>query len=323
MGLFCFFYMLEISGGHILATSRNIAITQVIPAGKYIFGISEVSLVFAIVFASILVLQGRGFNKIIGLLIILISSFIIILLYQRGILVFSITIVLWLYEKFKGKVSLKLMISFLVAGLLIIVLARPISDMISATMSGQMQIKFLSDLHERFRLTKAFLYSPDFSQIDVFIVALKYQESEGLLWGKNFLGWIVRFLPFQVRTEIASSGVDLLNSYIYDISYQQTGFGFNVGLPHDLFLSFGWIGLFLMIIPGYISGRLDRWLETLSPNTVWSVTKAIAVLWTGGLMGETGGIIQWFFTYLLFGAGMSILVRILQTSALWLHRNDG
>ena len=289
-----------LTSGQWLAGARTVAITMLIPGGKYFFGLSIVLATIIPLIGYIIWSKVKSFGKT----IIIISSFIAIvslfLLYQRGFLLMAFILVFWFFEK-KTRLRFKHFIILFLVGIFVITFMRPLVYGIS---QGNINLSLFSLKH--LSPTTLFLKSPNFAGPDTYIVMFKYIEEEGRTSGKTFLSWPFRILPLKARVDISKSASDILNEFTYGDLYREQGFGFNVGIGHELYLAFGWIGLIFMLIPGIITGFIDRWLarvDKIKIFTPWLVGAAFA---SGGFSGEVAAQMQWTLLYL--GVGIFIML---------------
>lgn len=294
-----------LTSGQWLPGARTAAITTLIPGGKYFFGLS-------IVFATIIPLIGymiwskvRLFGKIIIIISSLLAVISLVFLYQRGFLLMSLILVLWFFEK-KTKLKLKHLVILFFVGIFVITFMRPLAYGISR---GTINLDLFSFKH--LNPTILFLKNPNFASLDSSIVMLEYINKEGYTFGKTFLSWPFRLLPLKTRLEITRSASDILNEFIYKEHYREQGYGFAVGLTHELYLAFSWIGLILMLIPGIITGYIDKWLSRVNKITImtpWLVGAAFA---TGGFWGEVAAQFQWALLYFLVGVFITFFCSVL------------
>ncbi|KPJ56684.1 hypothetical protein AMJ49_04215 [Parcubacteria bacterium DG_74_2] len=303
-----------LTSGQWLPGARTVAITTLIPGGKYFFGLS-------IVLATIIPLIGYIIWSKVGLfgkIIIIISSLTAVislfLLYQRGFFLMLFILVLWFFEK-KTELRLKHLIILFLFGIIVITFMRPLAFGISR---GTIDLDLFS--LKRLNPTTLFLKSPNFASLDSSVVMLEYIDEEGYTFGKTFLSWPFRILPLKTRVDITRSASDILNEFVYKEHYREKGYGFAVGITHELYLAFGWIGIILMLIPGIITGYIDRWLSRVNKITIitpWLVGAAFA---TGGFAGEVAAQFQWALLYFVVGVLITFFCSVLLSPSIRVYK---
>jgi hypothetical protein len=206
------------------------------------------------------------------------------------------------------------MIVFLLIFLLSII--RPIANVISYSFSNSKdEVQFVTQMigteSLMERIKNFFLFSPNFDNVDVWPIAISSVEENGLLGGKTFLAIPARFLTTKMRQNLnLITASDYLNSCYWGNKYWDTSFGFNVTLPQELYLNFGWVSMIFGLIPGIITALIDRWLWQISKLNIINIYLVGAAFFTGGFIGEIGGILQWFAVLLIIGMIIDYTSRI-------------
>lgn len=316
LGFFSIILISLLSHGGWLPTVRNVTITTAVPMGKVLFPMAVLPLTMSIPLSFILYKKNSKF-LLLSLGGILYSFILLGLLYQRGFILIGLIIVVFFVNRFSKRIGyLRLgMIVFLLIFLLSII--RPVANVISYSFSNSKdgvqqfvtQMISIESLMERIK--NFFLYSPNFDNVDVWPIAISSVEENGLLGGKTFLAIPARFLTTKMRQNLnLITAVDYLNSYYWGNKYWDTSFGFNVTLPQELYLNFGWVSMIFGLIPGIITALIDRWLWQISKLNIINIYLVGAAFFTGGFIGEIGGILQWFAAFLIIGMIIDYTSRI-------------
>ncbi|SDG20404.1 hypothetical protein SAMN04244560_01951 [Thermoanaerobacter thermohydrosulfuricus] len=316
LGFFSAILMNLLSNGKWLPTMRNVTVTTAVPMGKVLFPMAVLPLTMSIPLSFILYKKNPRFLPL-SLGGVLFSFLLLSLLYQRGFILMGLIVIVFFANRFLKKIGyLKVgMIVLLLIFLLSII--RPVANIISYSffknskneVSSVTQIISTEYLMERIK--HFFLYSPNFDSIDVWPIAISSVEENGLLGGKTFLAIPARFLTTKMRQNLnLITAVDYLNSYYWGNKYWDTSFGFNVILPQELYLNFGWVSMIFGLIPGIITALIDRWLWQISKLNIIDIYLIGAAFFTGGFIGEIGGILQWFVAFLIIGIIIDYTSRI-------------
>ncbi len=133
---------------------------------------------------------------------------------------------------------------------------------------------------------------PDGDAVEIWMLTLAYTRNFGFVKGASLPNNAYNIFSHTQRDQIQRhNGQDILNGYYNQDAYWSRGFGFNVTLPIELFLNFGWFGALLPLLPGalfgYALGRFDRavFVDQRSPVAaalvlygVWSLVQSFAGL---------------------------------------------
>ncbi|MBS3949882.1 MAG: hypothetical protein KGZ53_04385 [Peptococcaceae bacterium] len=299
-----------LSGVAWFATERTVALTQIVPMGRFLFPLAAVSLSVSLVLAYGYSQRPRS-GKFVAFGAFCLALFLLTVLYQRGFVISGLILVLWLVGK-RGSVG------YLKAGLVVLVLMvalttlRPIAHFI---FTGNLQ-QLVSPVESQGSAIKnALLYSTNFDVIEVWPVTLGFVNDHGLLWGKSILAIPARFMPLRWRAEHGMfTAMDYLNFYYWGNRYLDTNFGFNVIISQELFVNFGYFALGLAAVLGVLTSLVDRWLYALKKLNMTNLYRVATAFAIGGFTSEMGGLLQWGIVFLGLGWGLGFLERLRLTS---------
>jgi hypothetical protein len=303
LGVFSVTLIHVFSSGLWLPSARSQALTAVVPFGKVLFGMAVIPLSFSFTVSLYFLWNRRriiSLHGVLSLASLLLSGLLLILLYQRGFLLMGFIVFIFLLDRV-GAITYGRLVSFAGIGLILLIFARPVALLVA---TGQMP-------EMRAGLKHYLLYQPNFDNPDVWPVVITFVKKDGLLNGQTFLAIPLRFASPLVRREWnILTAVDVLNFFYEGSFYWETRFGFNVSLPQELFLNFGWLGLFFTVFAGIVTAWVDIWLWRVYPRRVFLMYAVFASFFTGGFMGELGGTLQWTLAYITFGLVVDWLSRI-------------
>lgn len=275
-----------LSAGRWLAVSRSEAITAAVPAGKILFPLAVVSLSVALAHALLLVFLQRKFKEksssIVG---ILLTSTLLLVLYQRGFFISALMVSVALLER-QRRIGIRWTFGLAVLVLLYVVYARPV---VAWLFQGQPLAVSLEGLFYGLFL------SPNFDTVDVWPVLLSYIEQNGFAYGDTLIN-----APFAILTPLQRldlgylTVVDLLNAYYWGQAYWDTRFGFNITLAQEFFLNFSWFGLAGAYLAGIATFLVDRFLLTRS------IGLGFVAISLGAFNIYSGGYFVWPLAYFLY-----------------------
>jgi hypothetical protein len=303
VGVLSVVLMHVLSDGYWLPSARDQALTAVAPFGKALFGMAVIPLTASFALSLYFVRTWRHVSSlrgIISLVLLLLSGVLLFLLYQRGFLVMALIAFAFLLDR-DGVITYRRLAVFAVAAVILIILVRPLATLMVTGQMPEIQVGLKHQL----------LYAPNFDTPDVWPVVMAYVNENGFLKGQTFLAIPLRFASPGIREQWdIFTAVDVVNAYYQGRSYFETLFGFNVSLPQELFLNFGLMGLFFTVFAGLATAKMDAWLWRVQPRHVFFIYAIFAAFFTGGFMGELGGILQWILAYLALGLVVNWFSRI-------------
>lgn len=293
---------LYIGGSDILFINRETTVSIQNPLLRYYFPFVIVILCASTVHAVLTFYYG---NLFIGILKIIILFLITSILAQRGFFIIFIIIgfslVIYINKnqvyKYKSIIILLLILSTLFLK----------NVLVGIYHDNQAQIQTPSILER-------ILYRPDGDVTEVWMLTIQYLKNHDFSYGISLINNIFNFMPHNTRHSLGlDNGQDILNGFYGASGYWNYGFGFNVTLPVEAYLNFGFYGIFIIYLAGYIIGkaiafyyksifinRYDPALSSLRLYAFWTVTSSF-----GGL--------QWALVYyavykilIIFGYGESL-----------------
>lgn len=315
LGCFSVILMNLLSNGKWLPTMRNVTITTAVPMGKVLFPMAVLPLTMSIPLSFILYKKNPRFLPL-SLAGVLFSFLLLSLLYQRGFILMGLIVVVFFANRFLKRIGYLRLSMIVLLLIFLLSIIRPVANVISYSLnSSKDEVRFVTQMISKTslmeRIKNFFLYSANFDNVDVWPIAISSVEENGLLGGKTFLAIPARFLTTKIRQNLnLITAADYLNSYYWGSTYWNTSFGFNVTLPQELYLNFGWVSMVFGLIPGIIAALIDRWLWQISTLNVLNIYLAGAAFFTGGFIGEIGGILQWLVAILVIGIIIDYTARI-------------
>lgn len=293
-----------LSQGAWLPTARSATLTSVVPLGKILFPLAVIPLSLSLPLAYLAYRRRPRLWPILGLGVS-VAFILLSLLYQRGFVIYGLILIVFLYERLKGLGYLKAGFAALLA-IFLLAFLRPLASVIAGGESLERGF---------FTRIESFVLGPSFDNADVWPIAIAYVQDKEVLLGETFLTIPARFLSPSLRQQLGlTTAGDKLNEFYWGDAYWRNNFGFNVTLPQELLLNFGGWLLILGFVPGLLTWLVDRWLQQRQRLTVTGMYVMGAIFFTGGFVGEIGGIVQWGLAFILVGwlIGTVARVRIFQ-----------
>jgi hypothetical protein len=296
-----------LSHGAWLPGDRTESISSVVPFGKVLFPLVDLSLSLVIPMAFCVIQRASFIQRCTLIAIVLVATLEIALMYQRGFLIYSLAVVLFSWWKLRGSLPVRAVVTVISVGLFVLFAMRPLVDKVSPSRfsHGRHSFEGLFPL-----LKDNILHTDSFDLLDVFVISRSYVQQNGLLLGKSFINDFARILPPALRNDLHIQTItDTLNIYYWGNVYLDSHIGLAIYLPHVLYVNFGFLGMFLGFLPGYATARVDRWLlrlRVLSPRTIAFVYAGLIV---NGFMGEEAGDLQWGGATCLIGLAIQRLSR--------------
>lgn len=291
------------SGGLWLPAARSEAVTAVVPFGKVVFPMAviplSVSFALALCFLHSWCDASFVWRGLFAVYLVM-SGILLSLLYQRGFLLLGLVVFALVLDR-TGQGTYGRLILLAGTALVLVFVIRPIAVLL---ISGQMpgiQVGLRANL----------LYKPNFVDADVWPVAIEYARGKGLLSGETFLAMPLRFVPPLQRRQLGLlTAMDILNESFFGYTYWESRFGFNVTLSQELFMNFGFLGLFMTLLAGLGTACLDRWIRRLDLRRPFSYFAFFAAFFTRGFMTDLGGALEWALVYLIVGLCVAWLSRL-------------
>jgi len=242
---------LFVGGIDVLFVNRFTSISVVAPSLRYIYPFAVVFLCIGAMQGAILYSQNRVVLGIALLLFYLVASMI---LAQRGFFIIFVVVGVTLCLRV-NRVSIKSYVSQLFPFAFILM---------AAVSSKQFLVSFFSSEQSFFSaqntsLSEKILSSPDGDTTEVWMLATKFVNENGYLFGSSVVNNIFNVFTHNQRREWGvMNGSDVLNGEYTGEGYWDLGFGFNVQLPIELYINFGIFGLILICFFGIILGMALR-----------------------------------------------------------------
>jgi hypothetical protein len=300
-----------LSSGAWLPTERNQAMTMLIPGGPVLFRLAVISLSVTIPLTAVLYFRRRRQGLWLAVLLAFVALVGLSLLYQRGMVLVGVVVAAWIAERQRklryGRVCLAVMSLMLAVGYL-----RPLAAFVSVWATGKVtdaNSGITSSPDPGVRLTAVSEYLKSYCEADIWLVAGGFVEQNGYIGGKGLVATPAVLTPpsFRFRTGWLTTN-NVLNYSYFGERYRESQFGFTVNLAQNVFVNLGPAFLWLGLIPGVLTARVDRWLRTESRMNEFSVFAATAAFVTGGFIGDAS-VMSYGLAYLLVGGAFSILIR--------------
>jgi len=291
------FLLYSVSGNAMLSINREGSLGAVSPYARIIYP-------FAMVTGAVLIARGivisLYFNRyFFGLVMISVGLLSVIAIGQRGVsVVFAFIASAFCWNGGKKFNSL--------LGVLIVVFIAIFSRLIIPYIFG-IEIEVLpnnfNDIISNYLLNK--VRSPDGDGLEVFAMAIKYVNEEGVLYGAGIFNNIFNIMTSDFRLNGGFlNSLDVLNSYFDSHTYWNLKFGFNVNTTQELYLNFGVFSVFLaplVFYPFAIANRFyNREIDSgkdpifyfIPLYALFNITSSLSgVVWTVLLL------ILYFFIY--------------------------
>lgn len=291
-----------LSDGGWLPTQRAEAITKAVPMGKVLFPLAVIPFTVSLPLLYLAWLRHRGFPAWVFVGMLTAALLVLVLLYQRGFILAALLVGSWSYSRLVRKAGLATFVVMACFMFFASFLIRPLAEFIANPGGGVLLRRDI--LSEP---TRYFLDSSSFSDSNVWPVVFAFLEQNDFTLGRTLAATPTRFLAVPVRRELGLlTAVDELNAFYWGDTYWQTGFGFNVTFPKELYISFGGMAMPLAALCGLVTALLDRSMwqtKQISGSTVYFATAAF-LSW--GFVGELGGTLQWTSAV----AGIGLLARV-------------
>lgn len=278
--LSCLFFI-YIGGIDVLFINRTTTISIQNPILRYIFPFVTVLLCASTIHAVLKIFYGQF---IVGISKCTVLFVITTILAQRGFfIIFIIIAVSLVIFHDKTKIFKFKSMALIVALLLLTLFSKDILVGI-----------FVENLvlQESNSFIKKILLRPDGDATEVWMLTIQYLENNNYKYGLTILSNLFNFIPHNLRQlfEIYN-GQDILNGFYGGSQYWDYGFGFNVTLPIESYLNFGYFGVGISYFAGYIMGKSieynyknillngqDPALESLRLYSIWTITSSFAGL---------------------------------------------
>lgn len=288
-----------LSHGAWLPGERTQTLSSVVPFGKVLFPLIDLPLSLVIPMSFSLLNEGVSKSqKRIAVVLASLSAVEIALVYQRGFLIYSIFVVLFMLHRARPQKFVKGLAISAVFTTVILLAMRPLVDLVtgSAEAPSNQGSGLLDDAKS------GLLHSANFDLQDVAVLTREYVANHGVLYGQTFLTAVTRILPPATRNELnVETMTDRLNNYYWGDVYRESHIGLAVYLPHELYANFGFLGMFLGSISGYVASRADTYLMGIKQFDPRTIAILYAILFANGFMGEPAGSFQWCAAIFLLG----------------------
>lgn len=287
--------LLYIGGAEILFMNRETTMSIQSPLIRYLYPFITVLLCASTIHA---ILDIFYRNIFIGIMKIIVLFIVTSIIAQRGFFIIFIIIGLSLvvfYNK-KQMYNFKMLIL-----MIFILLTLFLKDLIVSIYGNEISLLKSSNIIERV------LLRPDGDVTEVWMLTVQYLSNQDYLYGVSIFNNIFNLIPHNVRHSIGlDNGQDILNGFFSDSRYWDYGFGFNVTLPIEAYLNFGFYGIIIVFFAGYIMGRAithnyksilvygqDPALCSLRLYAIWTITTSFAGLQWAVLFYFIYKIIKW------------------------------
>jgi len=275
----CFIF-LYIGGTDILFINRETTISMQNPFLRYLFPFVIVLLCASTIHATLAIFYD---NYFIGISKIIVLFLITSILAQRGFFIIFIIIGLSLVMFYDKKQIYKLK-SIVI--LFFIVLTLFLKDLlVSIFIENEAAIN-------SYNFIDKILHRPDGDATEVWMLTMQYLKDHDYSYGITIINNIFNLITHNVRHSWGlDNGQDILNGFYGGSGYWDYGFGFNVTLPIETYLNFGFIGILVIYFAGFIMGRaivynyksilvygLDPALASLRLYAIWTITSSFAGL---------------------------------------------
>ncbi|ODN29819.1 hypothetical protein [Fervidobacterium thailandense] len=307
------------AGTSFLAQNRNMAMAAVNPLLRYIYPFVQLSAAVLAFSAVILIFSYK--RLFFGVSTLIVSLVITSIIYQRGMttgfLVLAGTVAFDLYRLRRGKISLKLLLRYLIVLLFLFILLVFLRDIYNLFVTGQFNLFKSLQKSEFDNLNMFFLIlssRPDGDVLEIWSILLRFLSRNGPLLGETLIRAPLMLMSsnFRLKTGM-KTGVDILNEYYDFNTYWFRKFGFNVNAAQELVLNFHFISALYGFFVGALNGLLVRWYykrlrkgEFIKSTIYFS---AVSYFLT------TFAAFQWMIFEIIFAEILSLLLKIkLRTS---------
>jgi len=269
---------LYIGGVEILFVNRTTTISMQNPMLRYIFPFVTVLLCASTIHAVLAIFYGKfivGMSKSIVLFVI--TS----ILAQRGFFIVFIIISISLVMFHDKRKIFKFQSIALVILMLLTLFSKDILVGIFVDNTVVQESKsFLEKI----------LLRPDGDATEVWMLTIQYLKDNNYTYGISIFNNIFNLIPHNLRHSLEIyNGQDILNGFYGGSQYWDYGFGFNVTLPIEAYLNFGYFGVLISCLAGYIMGKSieynykyiflygqDPALASLRLYAVWTITSSFS-----------------------------------------------
>ena len=285
--VFTAFYLF-IGGFDVLFTNRSASISIVNPFVRYIYPFAVVCMFGAGVSISLAMTLGDFKKAGLKLVFLFLCSTAI---GQRGFLIVAIIIGFGLgFDANKRKI---LTSNNIYLGLLILVILFSKKIMTFLFSGGS------NDVVEDDLMIK-YLSSPDGDTTEVWMILMNYLVSNEFLFGNSIINNIFNLIPHTLRSVFGLlNGQDILNSYYAPDAYWEKGFGFNVTLPIEMYMNFGLLGAFPMLLVGILLGKvISNFYGAVAYNFKDPAHESLKLYGCFAVLSSFAGF-QWFIVFLV------------------------
>lgn len=269
---------LYIGGIDILFVNRTTTISMQNPVLRYIFPFVTVLLCASTIHAVLAIFYGHfiaGISKSIVLFVIT------GILAQRGFFIVFIIIAVSLAIFHDKRKIFKFKSMALVVLMLLTLFSKDI--LVGIFINN-------SVIQESKSFLEKILLRPDGDATEVWMLTIQYLKDNNYMYGISIFNNIFNLMPHNMRHSFEIyNGQDILNSFYGGSHYWDYGFGFNVTLPIESYLNFGYFGILISGLAGYIMGKSivynykhiflygqDPALASLRLYAIWTITSSFS-----------------------------------------------
>jgi hypothetical protein len=248
-----------------------------------------------------------------GLLVVLAGSSLIMtmLLFQRGMVLNSLMVILWIMERMRV-LNLRRAVLGGLAVLIGIVYMRSAAYMIILALGGYSMPATAAIPGEGLPAHPAVIsLIKSFQIAEIWPVTLDYTRQTGLLLGKSLIAWPTTLVPLTIRSSWPiQTGPDLINYFMFGEDRLRSWFGVNITFPQELFMNFGYAGMLFGFVPGLAVGLIDQWLRRVKTVDAAGAFVAYMAFFSAGFAGDFSGTLQYALSILLILWGVRYLLRL-------------
>lgn len=153
--------------------------------------------------------------------------------------------------------------------------------------------------------------SPDGADLEVFVIAQNFVQKNGFLVGESIINFPFTLMSSDWRFEQKLfTGLDFLNDFYQSDIYWGLKYGFNVTSGQEMYLNFGFFGLVVATLAGFLVGRsLNKYEVSVSKgqDPIYSFLPTFALI---NLLSSIAGFmwsVVFYLIYLILSFGSRIV----------------